>query len=113
MEAETAFERGAERGDLRSATNLAALLHARGETDRALDVVRRVDEQGDPGAAFTHGVILHERGQRDAAMVAFRRAVERASGHPDPELHNIAVKATTAIAELKKQSPGSDRGPGR
>jgi tetratricopeptide (TPR) repeat protein len=79
-EAEAAYERAAERGDIEALGKLAILIDVhRDDPEAAEAAYRRADEAGSVDGAGNLGRILKERGDLAGAEEAFRRCVERGS----------------------------------
>ncbi len=79
-EAEAAFARAGDRGDVAALAKLAILIDVhRSDPERAEAAYRRADEAGSVDGAGNVGRILKERGELHDAETAFRRCVERGS----------------------------------
>jgi tetratricopeptide (TPR) repeat protein len=79
-EAEEAFGRAAERGDVTALGKLAILIDVyRDDPSRAEAAFRRADEAGSVDGAGNMGRILRDRGELREAERAFKRCVDRGS----------------------------------
>jgi AcrR family transcriptional regulator/TPR repeat protein len=79
LEAEAAYRRADDRGDMDAAFYLGNLLAEQNLIPEAEAAYRRADERGHAGAASNLGLLLETRGHVRAAEAAYRRADER--GH--------------------------------